>query len=63
MADLITEAEVCWSDENHQEGSPVRLVGLRYNDRGLEPRMEHAYPIPWVPCDREADYRQGLGRV
>jgi hypothetical protein len=46
------------SDEDHPEGRPVRLVGLRYTDPGLEPRMERVYPTPWTRCDREADYRQ-----
>ena len=36
----------------------MRLVGLRYTDPGLEPRMERVYPTPWTRCDREADYRQ-----
>jgi len=34
------------------------LIGLRYTDLGLEPRMERVYPTPWTRCDREADYRQ-----
>ena len=34
-----------WNDEDHPEGRPVRLVGLRY-------------PTPWARFDREADYRQ-----
>ncbi len=58
MADLLAETEVCWSDEDHPEGRPVRLMGLRYTDPGLEPRMERVYPTPWTRCDREADYRQ-----
>ena len=58
MADLLTETEVRWSDEDHPEGRSVRLVGLRYTDPGLEPRMERIYPTPWTRCDREADYRQ-----
>jgi hypothetical protein len=58
MADLLAETEVRWSDEDHPEGLPVRLVGLRYTDPGLEPRMERVYPTPWTRCDREADYRQ-----
>ncbi|MBL4771885.1 MAG: hypothetical protein JKY61_12280, partial [Planctomycetes bacterium] len=58
MADLLAETEVRWSDEDHPEGRPVRLVGLRYTDPGLEPRMERIYPTPWTRCDREADYRQ-----
>jgi hypothetical protein len=58
MADLLAETEVCWSDTDHPEGRPVRLVGLRYTDPGLEPRMERVYPTPWTRCDREADYRQ-----
>jgi hypothetical protein len=58
MADLLAETEVRWSDEDHPEGRPVRLVGLRYTDPGLEPRMERVYPTPWTRCDREADYRQ-----
>ena len=58
MADLLAETEVRWSDEDHPEGRPVRLVGLRYTDPGLEPRMERVYPSPWTRCDREADYRQ-----
>lgn len=57
MADLLAETEVRWSDEDHPEGRPVRLVGLRYTDPGLEPRMERVYPTPWTRCDREADYR------
>ena len=39
-------------------GRPVRLVGLRHTDPGLEPRMERICPTPWTRCDREADYRQ-----
>ena len=58
MADLLAETEVRWSDEDHPEGRPVRLVGLRYTDPGLEPRLERVYPTPWTRCDREADYRQ-----
>ena len=58
MADLLVETSVRWSDEDHPEGRPVRLVGLRYTDPGLEPRMERVYPTPWTRCDREADYRQ-----
>ena len=58
MADLLAETSVRWSDEDHPEGRPVRLVGLRYTDPGLEPRMERVYPTPWTRCDREADYRQ-----
>lgn len=58
MADLLKETEVRWSDNEHPEGRPVRLVGLRYTDPGLEPRMERVYPTPWTRCDREADYRQ-----
>ncbi|MHC4106958.1 MAG: hypothetical protein ACYSTY_02615, partial [Planctomycetota bacterium] len=58
MTDLLAETEVRWSDEDHPEGRPVRLVGLRYTDPGLEPRMERVYPTPWTRCDREADYRQ-----
>jgi hypothetical protein len=58
MADLLSETEVRWSDEDHPEGRLVRLVGLRYTDPGLEPRMERVYPTPWTRCDREADYRQ-----
>jgi len=58
MADLLAETEVRWSDEDHPEGRPARLVGLRYTDPGLEPRMERVYPTPWTRCDREADYRQ-----
>ena len=58
MADVLAETEVRWSDEDHPEGRPVRLVGLRYTDPGLEPRMERVYPTPWTRCDREADYRQ-----
>ena len=58
MADLLAETEVRWSDEDHPEGRSVRLVGLRYTDPGLEPRMERVYPTPWTRCDREADYRQ-----
>jgi hypothetical protein len=58
MADLLAETEVRWSDADHPEGRPVRLVGLRYTDPGLEPRMERVYPTPWTRCDREADYRQ-----
>lgn len=58
MADILAETEVRWSDEDHPEGRPVRLVGLRYTDPGLEPRMERVYPTPWTRCDREADYRQ-----
>jgi len=58
MADLLAETEVRWSDEDHPEGRPVRLVGLRYTDPGLEPRMDRVYPTPWTRCDREADYRQ-----
>ena len=58
MADLLAETEVRWSDEDHPEGRPVRLVGLRYTDPGLEPRMERVYPTSWTGCDREADYHQ-----
>ena len=58
MADLLAETEVRWSDEGHPEGRSLRLVGLRYTDPGLEPRMERVYPTPWTRCDREADYRQ-----
>ena len=58
MADLLAETEVRWSNDDHPEGRPVRLVGLRYTDPGLEPRMERVYPTPWTRCDREADYRQ-----
>ena len=58
MGDLLAETEVRWSDDDHPEGRPVRLVGLRYTDPGLEPRMERVYPTPWTRCDREADYRQ-----
>ena len=58
MADLLAETEVRWSNEDHPEGRPVRLVGLRYTDPGLEPRTERVYPTPWTRCDREADYRQ-----
>lgn len=58
MADLLAETEVRWSDEEHPEGRPVRLVGLRYTHPGLEPRMERVYPTPWTRCDRESDYRQ-----
>jgi hypothetical protein len=58
MADLLAETEVRWSDQDHPEGRPIRLVGLRYTDPGLEPRMERVYPTPWTRCDREADYRQ-----
>jgi len=58
MVDLLAETEVRWSDEDHPEGRLVRLVGLRYTDPGLEPRMERVYPTPWTRCDREADYRQ-----
>lgn len=58
MADLLAETEVRWSDEDHPQGRIVRLVGLRYTDPGLEPRMERVYPTPWTRCDREADYRQ-----
>jgi hypothetical protein len=58
MADLLAETEVRWSGEDYPEGRPVRLVGLRYTDPGLEPRMERVYPTPWTRCDREADYRQ-----
>jgi hypothetical protein len=58
MADLLAETTVRWSDEDHPEGRPVKLVGLRYTDPGLEPRMERVYPTPWTRCDREADYRQ-----
>ena len=58
MSDLLVETEVRWSDEDHPEGRPARLVGLRYTDPGLEPRMQRVYPTPWTRCDREADYRQ-----
>jgi len=58
MADLLAETKVRLSDEEHPEGRPVRLVGFRYTDPGLEPRMERVYPTPWTRCDREADYRQ-----
>jgi len=58
MADLLAETDVRWSDEEHPEGHPVRLVGLRYTDPGLEPRKERVYPTPWTRCNREADYRQ-----
>ena len=58
MADLLAETEVRWSDEHYPEGRPVRLLGIRYTDPGLEPRMERVYPTPWTRCDREADYRQ-----
>jgi len=58
MADLLAETEVRWSDHDHPEGCPVRLVGLRYTDPGLEPCRERVYPTPWTRCDREADYRQ-----
>ncbi len=58
MADLLVETNVRWNDDDHPEGRPVCLVGLRYTDPGLEPRMERVYPTPWTRCDREADYRQ-----
>ena len=58
MADLLAETDVRWSAEDHPEGRPVRLVGLRYTDPGLEPRMERVYPTPWTRCDRVADYVQ-----
>jgi hypothetical protein len=57
LADLLAETEVRWSDEDHPEGRPVKLVGLRYTDLGLEPRMERVYPTPWTRCNREEDYR------
>jgi len=58
MADLLAETDVRWSDADHPEGRPVRLVGLRYTDPGLYPLRERVYPTPWTRCDREADYRQ-----
>jgi hypothetical protein len=57
MADLLAETDVRRSDESHPEGRPVRIVGLRYTDPGLEPRMQRVYPTPWTRCDREEDYR------
>jgi hypothetical protein len=57
VGDLLAETEVRWSDEDHPEGRPVKLVGLRYTDSGLEPRMERVYPTPWTRCNREEDYR------
>ncbi len=50
--------EFRWSDADHPKGRPVRLVGLRYTDPGLELRMQRVFPTPWTRCDREADYRQ-----
>ncbi|HYD48267.1 MAG TPA: hypothetical protein VEB21_07965 [Terriglobales bacterium] len=61
MADLLAETDVRWSDADHPEGRPVRLVGVRYTDPGLYPLMERVYPTPWTRCDREADYRQAWG--
>ena len=58
MTELLSEATVRWSDGDCPEGCPVRLIGLRYTDPGLEPRMERVYPTPWTRCDREDDYRQ-----
>lgn len=58
MADLLAETDVRWRDASHPDGRPVRLVGLRYTDPGLEPHTERVYPTPWTRCDREADYRQ-----
>jgi hypothetical protein len=56
VSDLMMETEVRWSDEAHPGGRPVPLVGIRYTDPGLYPRMERVYPTPWTRCDREADY-------
>lgn len=57
LGDLLAPTEVRWYDEEHAEGYTVELIGLRYTDPGLEPRMERVYPTPWTRCDREADYR------
>ena len=58
VSDLMTETHVRWSDEEHPEGRQVPLVGIRYTDPGLYPRLERVYPTPWTRCDREADYTQ-----
>lgn len=57
LGDLLAETTVRWSDAEHPEGRPAKLVGIRYTDPGLEPRMERVYPTPWTRCDREEDYR------
>jgi hypothetical protein len=57
MGGLLAETDVRWSDDAHPEGRPVTLVGLRYTDPGLEPRLERVYPTPWTRHDRESDYR------
>ena len=56
VADLMTTTKVRWSSAEHPEGRLVPLVGLRYTDPGLEPRMERVYPTPWTRHSREADY-------
>lgn len=57
LGDLLTTTEVRWYDNERPDGYTVELVGLRYTDPGLEPRMERVYPTPWTRCDREEDYR------
>lgn len=57
MADILTTTTVTYYDEERPEGYEVELMGIRYTDPGLEPRMERVYPTPWTRCDREEDYR------
>jgi len=57
MNDLLATTQVRWYDDDHPDGYDVELVGLRYTDPGLEPRMQRVYPTPWTRCDREEDYR------
>ncbi len=57
VGDIMTTTTVTYYDEERPEGYEVELVGIRYADPGLEPRMERVYPTPWTRCDREEDYR------
>lgn len=57
VAELMTTTDVTYYTDEHSEGTTTPLVGIRYTDPGLEPRMERVYPTPWTRCDREADYR------
>jgi hypothetical protein len=57
LKDLLATTQIRRYDDTHPEGYTIELVGLRYTDPGLEPRMERVYPTPWTRCDREEDYR------
>lgn len=57
VADLMTTTEVRWSSDEHPEGHPVPLVGIRYTDPGVEPKKERVYPTPWTRHSRESDYQ------